>query len=185
MEEKLELRMYGLVPYQLSGIQSGIQFGHAKDQYSKDHNTELYNDWLYNYQTYIILDGGTTNTNPTRPGTLNQYAQQIAEMNIPISCFYEPDLGDQLLGIAFIVDERVFDHKKHPDYDDWYLLNVSYDEAYSKGYDSFGIGETLLEFAKSDKDSYEKWVNTLGGYRNLKLREFLYTNGRHNFKLAN
>ena len=29
----LELRMYGLVPYQLMGIQQGIQYGHATDEF--------------------------------------------------------------------------------------------------------------------------------------------------------
>ena len=32
--ENLELRMYGLVPYNISPIQQGIQFGHAKDEYT-------------------------------------------------------------------------------------------------------------------------------------------------------
>ena len=32
--EALELRMYGLVPYQLIGIQKGIQYGHSTDQYA-------------------------------------------------------------------------------------------------------------------------------------------------------
>ena len=33
--ENLELRMYGLVPYNLSPIQQSIQFGHAVVQYGQ------------------------------------------------------------------------------------------------------------------------------------------------------
>ena len=32
---KLELRMYGFVPYNLSPIQQGIQYGHAVVEYSQ------------------------------------------------------------------------------------------------------------------------------------------------------
>ena len=33
--KKLELRMYGLVPYNISPIQQGIQFGHAVVEYGQ------------------------------------------------------------------------------------------------------------------------------------------------------
>ena len=66
----LELRMYGMVPYNISPIQQGIQFGHAVVDYGQrmkylgEHNQSLntqYNDWADNYKTFIILSGGTTN----------------------------------------------------------------------------------------------------------------------------
>lgn len=34
MDKKKELRLYGLVPYNISPIQQGIQYGHSKDEYT-------------------------------------------------------------------------------------------------------------------------------------------------------
>jgi hypothetical protein len=88
MKEELELRMYGLVNYQLSGIQQGIQFGHAVVEYGLNHFVEKnYQDWANNHKTFIILNGGTTNNsideetgNPK--GTLNQHAVSLRDMGI-------------------------------------------------------------------------------------------------------
>lgn len=152
MEEILELRMYGLVPYNISPIQQGIQFGHAVVDYGLQHGmTELYLDWAQNWKTFIILNGGTTNDNPKWLGTLNQHAQTLGEMNIPTSCFYEPDLGDQLTAVVFIVDERVFNKDKYPE------------PIYQKG----------LEFEQTNQVLQDEFVRSIGGYTNFKLREFL------------
>ena len=115
-ENNLELRMYGLTNYQLTDIQKGIQFLHGVVEYGLQHGmSEQYLDWAQNWKTVILLNGGTTNDNPKWLGTLNQHAQTLGEMNIPTSCFYEPDLGDQLTAIVFIVDERVFNKEKYPE----------------------------------------------------------------------
>ena len=152
MEEKLELRMYGLVPYNISPIQQGIQFGHAVVDYGLQHGmTEQYLDWAQNWKTFIILNGGTTNDNPKWLGTLNQHAQTLGEMNIPTSCFYEPDLGDQLTAVVFIVDERVFNKEKYPE----------------------PIYQSGLEFEQTNQQLQEEFIKSIGGYTNYKLREFL------------
>jgi len=39
---KHKQRMYGLVPYNISPIQQGIQFGHAVVEYSLYHNDDVY-----------------------------------------------------------------------------------------------------------------------------------------------
>jgi hypothetical protein len=121
MKEKLELRMYGLVPYNLSPIQQGIQFGHAVVEYGLNHFGENdYRDWANNHKTFIILNGGTTNNsideetgNPK--GTLNQHAVNLRDMGIHFCTFHEPDLGDQLTAVVFLVDEYVFNREKYPD----------------------------------------------------------------------
>ena len=125
-KNKLEYRMYGLVPYQLSGIQKGIQYGHAKDVFGvKKSKVTGYKQWVTKDMTYIILNGGTTNTNSLRLGTMNIHRETLLKNGIHITCFYEPDLGDQLTGICFLVDERVFDREKYPDdngldpFEDW------------------------------------------------------------------
>jgi hypothetical protein len=139
-DNSLELRMYGLVPYQLIGIQKAIQYGHSTDQYtahiiehimnsfididvrkkyypyatSDESIVSTYIDWLKNWKTYIILNGGTTNTNPLRLGTLNKHLETLKLNGVFCSEFYEPDLGDQLTAITFIVDERVFNKEIYP-----------------------------------------------------------------------
>jgi hypothetical protein len=150
MKEKLELRMYGLVPYNISSIQKGIQFGHGVVEYGqliKDTPMEdLYNDWANNWKTFIILNGGTTNNSNNYVGTLNNHAKFLSNI-IPIATFYEPDLGNQLTAIVFIVDERIFNFEKWPD--------MRIDE------------------------SYESYVNAIGGEKMMQLREYL-----KQFKLA-
>ncbi len=135
MNEKLELRLYGLVPYQLTGIQQAIQYGHALQEYNNeimeiiedtasgrlvlpDDRREMYKfeQWRKEDKTFIILNGGTTNTNLDHLGTLNDHRLTLKEHGIKIADFYEPDLGDQLTSVVFLVDERVFNKKKYPDY---------------------------------------------------------------------
>jgi hypothetical protein len=54
--------MYGLVNYQLSGIQKGIQFGHGVVDYGMKYiESHEYQRWAKNDKTFIILNGGTTN----------------------------------------------------------------------------------------------------------------------------
>jgi|GEM_PF-3537940 len=120
----LEYRMYGMVPYNISDIQKGIQFGHAVVEYSNEHsNTEAYKKWARHDKTFIILNGGTTNSKIQDDGlpfgTLNQYELKLlaAVPEMPVGRFCEPDLGDQLTAICFLVDERVWDFEKYPDFE--------------------------------------------------------------------
>jgi hypothetical protein len=121
--ENLRYRMYGLVPYNISDIQKGIQFGHAVVEYAKFFgNTDEYKSWVNHDKTFIILDGGTTNKktsieNGMPYGTLNQHLLALEEQRKMIGYFEEPDLGDQLTAIVFLVDERVWDYEKYPEYE--------------------------------------------------------------------
>jgi hypothetical protein len=160
MEENLDLeyRMYGFVPYNLSPIQQGIQFGHAVVEYGQNvkgttMDERIYDKWANNDKTFIILNGGTTNNNPEKPGSLNELRQTLFDANILFSSFFEPDLGDQLTAFVFLVDERVYDYKKYPDWDDFYEAN------------EFNF--------KTDTLAYDAWISSLGGDRNVFLREFL------------
>lgn len=155
---ELEYRMYGFVPYNLSPIQQGIQFGHAVVEYGQNVkgttiDESIYNKWANNDKTFIILNGGTTNTNIEKPGTLNEYRQTLSDADVLFASFFEPDLGDQLTAFVFLVDERVYDKKKYPDFNDFYE---------NKGY-----------MFHNEGIAYDKWVDTLGGDKNVFLREFL------------
>ncbi len=77
-------------------------------KYGRNHDSELYRDWADNWQTSIILNGGTTNLNPDRLGTLNKHYQTLVSNGVVCEAFYEPDLGDQMTAFVFIVDERDF-----------------------------------------------------------------------------
>lgn len=117
----LEYRMYGLVPYNISEIQKGIQFGHAVVEYGlKYSNTPEYQKWAHEDKTFIILNGGTTNSRINIEdglpfGSLNQHLLNLERLvkDGNIAWFNEPDLGDQLTAICFLVDERIWDIKKY------------------------------------------------------------------------
>jgi hypothetical protein len=130
MKKRLEQRMYGLVPYNISPIQQGIQFGHAVVEYGLEygqgHADDPYLQWARNDKTFIILNGGTTNKNEDRYGTLNIAQSELYAMGVQLSTFNEPDLGDQLTAVVFLVDERVWDREKYPEYDE--LIHEPVDE---------------------------------------------------------
>ena len=187
----LELRMYGLVPYNISPIQQAIQFGHAVVEYGqkvKEFGRELdsitYNDWANNWKTFIILNGGTTNNRNTEDGfhfgTLNNHVISLRENKIDFATFNEPDLGDQLTAVVFIVDERVFNRKKYPDFEEWVIENYG-DLIRSDLYTtSYMLAKQIRESEnKSDKKVFNEWKELIGGDKNIFLRDYL-----KNFKLA-
>jgi hypothetical protein len=115
--------MYGLVPYNLSPIQQGIQYGHAVVEYGLDNfQSQSYLDWAKYDKTFIILNGGTTNKRASivtgeYVGSLNNHLVALKDAGVVFSKFEEPDLGDQLTAVVFLVDERVFNKKKYPDFE--------------------------------------------------------------------
>lgn len=139
-EKQRTYRMYGMVNYQLSGIQAGIQFGHAVQEYNNimmdtvakglnpdEKAMKAFNKWRKEDKTFIILNGGTTNTrrfNGNFVGTLNQAKALLDEKNIQNAEFLEPDLGDQLTAFVFLVDDRVFDRVTWPDYSGLYYTDA-------------------------------------------------------------
>lgn len=119
--------MYGLVPYNISPIQQGIQFGHAVQEYNNIYmdgamskeNRDAFDQWRRHDKTFIILNGGTTNLNPESRGSLNEAEMHLSRIGIQTALFHEPDLGDQLTAVVFLVDERVYDKEKYPPYDEF------------------------------------------------------------------
>jgi hypothetical protein len=127
MEYNDSWRMYGLVPYNMSPIQQGIQFGHAVQEYNnlmtdadyvRPDMISAYNEWRHNCKTFIILNGGTTNDFPERLGTLNKHLINLTDMQIVCASFREPDLGDQLTAFTFLVNEKVYNKENYPSYDE-------------------------------------------------------------------
>jgi hypothetical protein len=190
--EKLELRMYGFVPYNISEIQKGIQFGHAVVEYGLDnfHSNE-YLDWAKYWKTFIILNGGTSNHSVNRyheteeeyVGSMETILEELNANEVKLATFYEPDLNDMLSGIVFIVDERVFNRKKYLDFGDWIMENH-----FTYLQDTMMSGPKIermrkegyfLSGSSEEKKLYSEWVDHVGGEKNVFLRDFL-----NNKKLA-
>jgi hypothetical protein len=199
MKEKLELRMYGIVPYNISPIQQAIQFGHAVVEYGQNvksydliNNIELkkYNDWADSWKTFIILNGGTSNHSINRyhqtdepfVGTMESNLITLEQNNVEIATFYEPDLNDMLSAVVFIVDERVFNKKDYPDFEDWVIENYGdLLKSNSSNYKSSYQAAKSMKLSNSveDQEVYQIWVEFVGGEKNVFLRDFL-----KNFRLA-
>jgi hypothetical protein len=130
----------------------------------------IYNKWADKDKTFIILNGGTTNLNPQRLGTLNQHLATLKANDVLTAEFYEPDLGDQLTAIVFLVDERVFDYKdRYPDY-----INTPYPSGKRKP-----TLKQIDDWKEENNTNFALWVEKIGGEKNLFLRNFLRP-----FKLA-
>ena len=151
----IKYRMYGLVPYNLSPIQQGIQFGHAVVEFGQIAKgirpfEEIYDKFARKDKTFIILNGGTTNENLERLGTLQQHTQTLKENGVVVAEFREPDLNDTLTAAVFLVDERVFDKELYPDFVDWPYLSE-----------------------EQNLRRMRDWVDSIGGQQNYFLRNFL------------
>jgi len=164
----LEYRMYGLVPYNLSPIQQAIQYGHAVVEYGQTvrgmGNAEvIYNKWANEDRTFIILNGGTTNKNVMRLGTLNSHLLKLREVKIPVEIFHEPDLNDALTAVVFLVDERVWNKTLYPDFEKETLPWARHKPSEKQ----------LLALEEKNANNYKNWVEKIGGEKNAFLREFL------------
>ena len=190
MENNLEKRMYFLVPYNISPIQQAIQAGHAALEYAHKYgNTPEYIDFIENHKTWIILNGGTTNSNTRLStakeiddgaldeiplGTLNQHYLSILMFNaqymdfeIKHAFFKEPDLNDALTAICLVVDERVFNREDYPNFEDWLGSRAIY------------ISDNWGTHLQNEDALLEEYIEFLGGEHIHFLRELL-----NNKKLA-
>ena len=169
-EKFLELKMYGLVPYNLSSIQQGIQFNHANDAYSLEWGVDNKKyDWFRTeWKTNILLNGGTSNQGhmvrhgfkeEMYVGSMQNHLKDLKSNGIKVSTFYEPDLNSMLTAIVFLVDERVFNKKLYPDYE---LLPFNGDNS-----------TELVEWSIQDTERRSEWLKFIGGPKNEFLRNFL------------
>lgn len=166
--------MYILVPYNISPIQQGIQAGHAVEQYRvKYPDDKVYEDYVKNWKTWMVMNGGTTNSNRDLDtciavGTLNQDLDTLSDAGIQVGTFIEPDLNDALTAVCFVCDERVFNKTDYPDFKDWLLDNTDDREEWKL------IKKSKEEYVMTEYPSmYTKWVAFIGGYENLVRREVL------------
>jgi hypothetical protein len=182
MKDKLELRLYFFTIYQLMGIQKGIQSGHAALRfvlkYARYDPNHIIWDFIENHETWIVLNGGTTNDEEDIDGmslgSINQLGESLYGNNIEFSVFREPDLNNAITALCFICDERVFNKKDYPDFIYW-LLNVKmYAEAGEVMPMENRIKLKLMtdnELQNAFPEYYKEWVRLIGGLKNEFLRE--------------
>jgi hypothetical protein len=182
-EKYLELRMYSLVPYNLLGIQMGIQHEHSVVQNFVENMIKPIQDvgvmdpklvrWATEWKTSILLNGGTSNEGHKvrhgfkdvwYVGTMQQNLAKLVEADIDVSAFYEPDLNSMLTGVSFIVDERVFNRKLYKDFVP--TLKEQF-------YDMTAWDGDMTELDKYNGENYQHWVKKIGGEKNAFLRTFL------------
>lgn len=193
--EVFEKRMYFFVPYNISPIQQGIQSGHAALEYARKYqNDPDYMDFIDNWKTWVILNGGTTNRNLIKNldtnlcdnlktkkdfyvGSLDNIASSIIKANIKYGIFFEPDLNNALTAICFIADERVWNYKDYPNFFD-YVLNT---KTYLESLNNMVLDDNLEIFNAKTEDQlkeifpeyYKEWVDFMGGETNIFLRELI------------
>ena len=172
MEEHLDrFRMFGLVPYNISPIQQGIQFGHALQEYnnvlgetyggrpspSYDEIGENFNTWRLRDKTFIILNGGTSMT-------MEQHVETLKDAGIHVGVFREPDLNNMVTGIVFLVSENVYKRDEWPDFKSWMIKrNPTVHQLKTL---------SLIELKNEFEESYQEWVTMVGGEKNAFLKEF-------------
>lgn len=165
-------RMYGFVPYNISGRQAGIQNHHASAVYSAKYHTPAYKQWALKDGTIIMLDGGTTNN--SKPSTMTDIVKELVANKVKHTLFYEEDLNDALTGISLLVSSQVFDRKTYPgpfeNDPNPVLAKIELIEP-SKRFD--GI------MGSFDLKRYKEWAKNMGPM-NVFLRYYL-----PKFKLAN
>jgi hypothetical protein len=176
--------MYGLVPYNISPIQAAIQYGHALQEYNNlmwhtnvnDDIVTGFRKWADKDKTFIILNGGTTNEDEDSRfyGTLQSHRDLLDVNDVLFAQFREPDLNNTLTAVVFLVDERVFNRELYPDY-----VNVPYPWEH-KGRRYEPREEEMNRWMDENQKNYDKWVEKIGGEKNVFLRTHL-----RSLKLAN
>lgn len=146
--------MYSLVLSYLSPIQKGIQMAHSINELERQiGNSDEYKKWSDVDKTIIMLEGGDVNE-------LEKELLVLEESGMTRGVFREPSLGGIITSVSVLVDERVFDTNKYPNYD-VYLSN--------NNILGMSVGYNII-FPDS---AYKNWLELIGGKDNERLRNLL------------
>ena len=149
----LTTRMYVLVLRHLSPIQKGIQAAHAITEYANVHGaTDQYKEWSRVDKTLVLLDVPSTDD-------FEDVMNDFIELGIKFAVFKEEDMGNTMTALCFIADDRVYDRKKYPDYQDWAGPRAIFETTF------FG-----REYA--DK-KFAEWKEMIGGDANVLMRHVI------------
>ena len=165
----VQQRMYSMVLRQLTPMQKGIQSLHAVVEYGEmmkqDNISELtknaYKAWANRDKTMIVLDAGTS-------VDLVDVIFKLKELGVPHTVFHEPDLYGCITSVCFVADERVWDTKKYPTYEQ-YVDNLN--RLFNDGY--------AVEGTTFTQPTKERWQATIFGTIDpepiMKLRELIFS----------
>lgn len=174
VEREKELRMMGFVPYNISPMAAGIQFGHAVVEYGLHYgNDSEYIDFAKNYKTFIILNGGTTNSNKDSVyyGSMDKTLEYIKNTGVlKVAEFREPDLNDALSAFVFIADEKLFDHNAYPMLEEYQKIRYCQETMIDNPHITLSIihnQETLFEQYR------EEYMEIIGGEDRYEIKKIL------------
>ena len=114
MASEKNYKLYGFAPYQLTGIQAGIQFGHAvarlafkykRSPYASSEPDDTFygivRTWAEEDETFVVLNGGSlSDIEPL----FNEFFSTFNGA-YPYATFFEPDLCDAMSSFVFLVPE--------------------------------------------------------------------------------
>jgi hypothetical protein len=109
-----ELRLYSWVNFYLSSIQQGIQTGHMSDEMTcryclidqyKDPAAKLWINWISTHKTYIILNGGDSQS---IYDLYSNIAGICSRLNLPYSKFNEPGCNNMMTCVGAVIPARYF-----------------------------------------------------------------------------
>lgn len=110
---KHEYKMYSIVLRQLNGINNGVQTTHGVCEYVWKHIGEPdLNKWISENKTLVILNGGSTKD-------MDEIKSILVENNIAFETFEEEDLGGLTTSICLLADERVWNQKDYPKFENF------------------------------------------------------------------
>lgn len=162
----MKYRMYSFVLRQLSPIQKGVQTTHAVVEYETFYGkTEEYQTWANVDKTLIVLDGGTY-------PEMMEILETLQTEGIKHSYFEEEDLNNLVTSITVIADNRVWDRVNYPDFDFWINKQEKYLVQVCMGYQTSSY---VTDDKEKREEAYKEWLELLGGEKNLKLRELIFS----------
>lgn len=172
-------RMYSMVLRQLTPMQKGIQSLHAVVDYSEmmkseaiDEDTKnAYNDWANRDKTMIVLDAGTSQD-------LQDAITFLRNQKIIHKVFCEPDLYDMPTAVCFIADERVWDTKTYPSYEQYVAIKKMEADKSREIRDNEGR-VTAIQAVLFQEPRTSDWVRDVFGIIDprpiMELREFIFS----------
>lgn len=172
-------RMYSMVLRQLTPMQKGIQSLHAVVDYSEmmkneaiDEDTKnAYNDWANRDKTMIVLDAGTSQD-------LQDAITFLRNQKIIHKVFCEPDLYDMPTAVCFIADERVWDTKTYPSFEQYVAIKKMEADKSREIKDEEGK-VTAIQAVLFQEPRTSDWVREVFGIIDprpiMELREFIFS----------
>lgn len=153
--------MYGVVIRHLSGIQKGIQYQHAVQEYANAFQKDKEHiQWAKEDKTAVILECHSTN-NEISASNMAQMQTLLAELvglEWKFASFKEPDLNDTMTSIVFLADDRVWDRENYPDW-----KTVVYESRLRE--------DSALE--SESNPFYKVWLQRVGGPRIAQMKKIL------------